>query len=226
MVELVARQVCFRHPQVLPALPSSGPFRLRDGQAEAPAELLQVFACGEESVALAFARLGSPPLEGAACRGLARIADEELTHERLLRGLRFALPTPARDRELRRAMIHFYHGIAQGDVGRNLASITALDSALCMILSALLEPKRVLAHDPTVAAIFRRIHRDEVGHVRFSRCIAVELAGRNAISAVAERTRIGLVDVLRRRGAALERLGIDAEMLFARLGRVPRGLFP
>ncbi len=76
-------QVCFRLPTGESA-PSFGPgllLRLRDVHQEALADLLQVFACGEESASLAFARLGGAPLEEAARCGLARIAEEELVHE-------------------------------------------------------------------------------------------------------------------------------------------------
>jgi hypothetical protein len=41
----------------------------------------------------------------------------------------------------------------------------------------------------------------------------------------AENARLGLVGVLARRGAAFDSLGIDAERLFARISRVPDGLF-
>src|SRR5258708_7403294 len=58
-----------------------------------------------------------------------------------------------------------------------------------------------------------------------SRRIAAELVRKTVIGTVAERTRLGLVGVLVRRGAAFERLGIDAERLFVRLGRVPDSLF-
>jgi hypothetical protein len=126
MTALADRQVCFRLADALPAVLSSGPFRLGDAAAEALSDLLQVFACGEESAALAFAHLGSSALEVAARHGLARIADEELVHERLLRGLPNALPAPAPDRELRRALLRFYYGIAQADIGLHLASIAAL----------------------------------------------------------------------------------------------------
>src|SRR5271169_6049682 len=98
MVELVDRQICFRLADAVPAasppgqfrlgdaVPAASPpgqFRLGDAAAEALSELLQVFACGEESAAHAFAHLGSSPVEDAARRGLARVADEELIHERL-----------------------------------------------------------------------------------------------------------------------------------------------
>jgi hypothetical protein len=226
MVALVDRRICFRLANTTPAEPVTGPLRLKDGQAEALSELLQVFACGEESASLAFARFGGSRLEDTARRGLARIAAEELIHERLLRGLRGALPAPARDRELRRALLGFYHGIAHVDIGLHLAAIASLDSAVCLILAALLEPDRVLAQEPGVATIFRRIHRDEAGHVRLSRRIAAELVRRDVTGAVAESTRRGLVDVLALRGAAFECLGLDAGRLFQRLCRVPDGLFP
>jgi hypothetical protein len=225
MAKLVDRQICFRLADAVPAVSPPGPFRLGDAAAEALSELLQVFACGEESAALAFAHLGSSALEDAACHGLARVADEELVHERLLRGLRNALPAPAPDRELRRALLRFYHGIAQADIGLHLASITALDSAVCVILSTLLAPGRVLAQEPAVAAILRRIHRDEAGHVRLSRRLAAELVRVDAIGAVAENARLGLVGVLSRRGAAFENLGVNAERLLVRIARVPDGLF-
>jgi len=225
MARSVDHQICFRLADAVPPESLPGPLRLGDPQAEAFSELLQVFACGEESAALAFARLGDSPLEDAARRALARVAGEELIHERLLRGLRGALPAPASDRELRRALLRFYHGIAQADIGLHLVSIAALDSAVCVILAALLEPDRVLAQEPAVHAIFRRIHRDEAGHVRLSRRIAAELVQGDVIGAVAENARLGLVGVLARRGAAFDSLGIDAGRLFARIGRVPNGLF-
>ena len=225
MVELVDRQICFRLADAVPAASPPGPFGLGDAAAEALSELLQVLACGEESAAHAFAHLRSSPVEDAARRGLARVAEEELIHERLLRGLRNALPAPAPDRELRRALLRFYHGIAQADIGLHLASITALDSAVCVILSTLLARGRVLAQEPAVAAILRRIHRDEAGHVRLSRRLAAELVRVDAIGAVVENARLGLVGVLARRGGAFESLGIDAGRLFARIARVPDGLF-
>ena len=122
-------------------------------------------------------------------------------------------------------LLRFYYGIAQADTGLHLASIAALDSAVCVILAALLEPDRTLAREPAVVAILRRIHREEAGHVRLSRHLAAGLVRGDAIGAVAENARLGLVGLLAQRGAAFEKLGIDAERLFARIARVPDGLF-
>src|SRR5712671_1657367 len=88
MARSVDHQICFRLADATPAASLSGPLRLGDAQAEALSELLQVFACGEESASLAFARLGDSPIEDAARRALARVAEEELIHERLRARLR------------------------------------------------------------------------------------------------------------------------------------------
>jgi hypothetical protein len=49
MARPVDQQICFRLADAVPAAPLPGPLRLGDAQAEALSELLQVFACGEES---------------------------------------------------------------------------------------------------------------------------------------------------------------------------------
>jgi hypothetical protein len=219
------RQVCFRLAEPAAAASLQQRLRLVDAHAEALAELLVIFACGEESAAIAFAGLGESPIDHAARCWLMQIAEEELVHEGLLRKLRGALPKPQRDKELRRALAHFFHGIARTDIGLHLAAIASLDSAVCLILSDLLRPGGAIAQDFVVATIFRHIRQDEAKHVRISRHIAAGFARRDLRGEVAESTRVGLVAVLARRGAAFERLGVDAERLLARLGRVPDGLF-
>src|ERR1700756_420946 len=104
MANMIGRQVCFRLDKSLPDVPPSGPICLLDTQSEALSALLQVFACGEESASLGFAYLQNSHVDDMARAGLARIAREELTHERLLRSLRAALPVPPKDKELRHAM--------------------------------------------------------------------------------------------------------------------------
>jgi hypothetical protein len=94
-----------------------------------------------------------------------------------------------------------------------------------MILAMLLQPDRILAQDPAVAAVLRRIQYDEARHVLLSRHLAAQMVNRDAIGAVAENARLGLVSVLARRGAAFESLGVNAERLFARIARTPDGLF-
>jgi hypothetical protein len=225
MTQSIDRQICFRLADAVPAASAPEPLHLADAHAEALSELLQAFACGEESAVLAFAHFVASPLDDAAHHALEHIANEEHMHERLLRRLRCALPAPRPDKQLHHALIRFFHGMAQADLGSHLAAVAAVDSAVCQVLAALLAPGRVLWQEPTVAAILHRIHRDEAGHVRLSRRLAAELVRADAIGAVAENVRSALVAILGRRGAAFESLGVDAARLFADLGRVPHGLF-
>lgn len=221
------RHVCFLLPARVGAaspVPWAVPLDLGTSDAEAFTELLQVFACGEESAALAFRHIADTRAEAATRAALSVIGDEEAAHEDLLRGLRAALPEPLPDASLRRRLVRFYHGLAHHDAGLHLAAIAALDSAVCGIVGALLRGRAPLAREATVARVLGRIQREEAGHVRLSRGLARDLAG-HAAAEVAARTRLDLVAVLALRGAAFDRLGVDPDRLFARLRHAPTGLF-
>lgn len=223
-------QVCFRLPQQNHTNAGSHahsltPLDLPVSQAEAVTELLQVFACGEESAALAFTHLAGTQAEAVIRNALVRIATEEAAHEVLLRGLRLSLPDPVRDIGLHRAMVRFFGRLREDDAGRHLAGIAALDSGVCTVISALLRDRMPLAREARAQQVFSRIHREEAGHVRLSRVLARELAGRNAAQEKAARTREGLVAILSLRGEAFDALGVDPDSLFARLRQPPRGLF-
>ena len=81
-------QVCFRLPDgiALPATAPGRPLRLRAAEAEALSEVLQAFACGEESAALAFGQLARHPAGAAARDALAVIDDEGLVENAARRG--------------------------------------------------------------------------------------------------------------------------------------------
>ena len=226
------QQVCFRltgtrsgrdAPATRPADPV--PLGLTSRQSDAFAELLQVFACGEESAALAFAHLAGTQAEAATRSALETIAGEEEVHEVLLRELRHALPDPSLDPELRRTLIRFYGHLRFGDAGRHLAAIAALDSGVCAIVAACLRPGAPLAEERRTAPVFSRIHREEAGHVRLSRVLARELVGTAAARDVAAEVRNNLIDLLGWRSAAFEALGVDADRLFGRLRSPPAALF-
>lgn len=222
MIVGVARRVCFPLPSA-PEVEVGPPLRLPHGQAAAFGELLRILACGEESAALAFDRLAEN--EATATRlALSRIAVDERRHECLLRQLRRATPEPMPDPMLRLALARFFHGLSTGTAGVHFANIAALDSAVCVILGALLAKARPLAREPRAAAILRRIRADEAGHVRLARAMAHALGPPAATRDAAWRTRDALVSLLTRRAAAFDALEVDPVALFARLRRLPEGL--
>jgi hypothetical protein len=218
------RHVCFRLP-AMAAAPQSPPAgcALADRQAAALGELLQVLACGEESAALAFTGLAAGPARAAA-QALSQIAAEERLHERALRRLRGIVPPPVPDPALRRALLRFFHDLASDAAGLHFANIVALDSAVCMILGAMLTRGRPLAADPAAAAVLLGIRADEARHVRLARGLARELASPREACASAGSTRLGLVAILSQRGAAFDALAVDPDQLFRRLSQVPSGL--
>jgi hypothetical protein len=219
------RPVCFRLPATAAPLPPAAPIRLglADGQAAALGELLQVLACGEESAALAFAALAGRSA-AAASEALSQIAADERAHDRWLQRLRQATPEPVRDQPLRLALLRFFHGLCAESAGLHFANIVALDSAVCVILGALLARGRPLARDADAACLLARIRSDESRHVRLARELTRALATPGQAVSAARTTRAGLVDVLMRRAAAFDMLEVDPDQLFQRLARVSPGL--
>lgn len=200
--------------------------RLPARHQEALAELLPVLLCGEESAALAFARFSRDNGFSQGARAeLERIGDDEQRHERQLQALRQALPPAAADTEVRRAARRFFARVAGGDAGEHFARIAALDSGVCMLLGALRSRGAPLAADSTVSAILSRIHRDEARHVMAARRYTHLLLERRQAHAIALEMRARLAALLVLRGAAIETLGVNADLLSRRLRSVPRTLF-
>ena len=191
--------------------------------AEAVTELLQVLCCGEESAVFAFARLSrNRALNAAACACAAMISREEAIHDELLRGLRAVLPAPRSDEALICRLREFYRSLQTPDPFVHLAQISALDSAVCLVLSALREGGRPVGENSTLDAIFGRIQRDEVGHVRASGWMARELGTARAAANHQVRVRENLAGLILERADALETLQIDPAALRRNLLRASR----
>jgi hypothetical protein len=199
---------------------------LTDSCAGALAELLPLLLCGEESAALAFGAGGTrAALTPAASAELERIRREEVVHGLLLQRLQTGLPPAPLDAPLRSRMRRFFVTLADPRPGRYFARIAGLDSAVCLLLGALRSQRSPLVADPTIAAAFARIHRDEASHVDAARRIALAYAPAALALDVATETRVRLVKLLRERGAVFDKLGVDADRLLARLGTVSAGVF-
>ncbi len=126
MARPIDNQICFRLADAVPAASFPEQLRLGMHRPRRSPSCCRSSPAARNWASLAFARLGGWPIEDAARRALARVAERSSFMKQLLRGLRGALPAPAPDRELRRALIRFYHDIAQADIGLHLASIVAL----------------------------------------------------------------------------------------------------
>jgi hypothetical protein len=214
--------VCFRRRGRPPSVRIALEQELSGNVAEAVTELLQVLCCGEESAVFAFERLSRhAALQEAAAACAARIAREEAWHDELLGGLRLALPTPRSDGALLDRLKGFYRALGTRDTFVHLTQICALDSGVCIVLSALRGERRPVGRNSTLDAILGRIQRDEVGHVRDSGRIARELGPRRAGAEQVARTREGLADVILQRADALETLEVDPDALRRTLLRVP-----
>src|SRR5260221_228421 len=164
--------VCFRRRGRPQSVRIALEQELSGNVAEAGAELLQVLCCGEDPAVFAFERWSRhAALQEAAAACAARIAREEACHDELLGGLRLALPTPRSDGALLDRLKGFYRALGTRDAFVHLTQIYALDSGVCIVLSALRGEGRPVGRNSTLAAILGRILHDEVGHVRDSRII-------------------------------------------------------
>src|SRR5260370_4458698 len=228
---LASDALCFRH--AVPVALSAGavapvrldPVRLTHGLSElseveiaALGRLLPILLCGEESAYQVFWREGRRISNAQVSRGRAlayRIAAEELQHERLLQDLRSFCPVPDDIASTLMRTRHLFLQMASRDPAVHFAMVAALDSGVCVILSALAKP---LSRATVVVEILNRIRSDEARHVRFSRQHSYELGARTSLLAnTSVRVRIELAALLFPLVSAFEDLGVDTDHLFRRM---------
>jgi hypothetical protein len=223
--------VCFSHrfpvpmwrPLVTPTRLEVG--RLKDSiselsksQVTALGLLLPSLLCGEESAFQVFWREGRriSNVQASRSRVLAyRIAADELEHERLLQELRSCCPVPDDIGSTLSRARRFFLRVASRDPALHFARVAALDSGVCVVLSALIKP---VARATALVEMFDRIRSDEARHVRFSRQHSYELgADMSLLANTAVQVRSELVALLYPLGHSFEDLGVDADQLFRRI---------
>lgn len=203
-----------------------GPARLPAKAAEALAVLLPLLGCGEEAAAMAFDALAESALLPETGDRLATIAAEERVHDALLRDLQTALPVAAGTGALIRSARRFHIRLEAGGPMAHLARIAALDSAVCTVLSRLTCDRGVVALDPRIHRLLRRIHKDEARHVAVSRTLVLHEAVTVGLRDVAAAAREQLANTLGLAGHAFEALGVDPAVLDRRIRILPDGLLP
>lgn len=203
-----------------------GCLTLSDRQAESFAQLLPLLGCGEEAAALAFDGLAICYRDDdVIAASLKLIAHEERIHEALLFQIKLCLPEAQPQAHLVDRAQRLHIGLQRGGTTHHLARIAALDSAVCTLLSRLLDGGGPIGADPLLSRTLARIRRDEAGHVRLSRELASGMGAPAVIHDAAAEARNGLADLLRLVGYAFETLGVDADLLDRDIRRLPNGLF-
>ena len=223
--------VCFSHRVPVPMCgPLGTPTRLEVGrlkdsiselsksQVTALGRLLPSLLCGEESAFQIFWREGGriSNFQASRSRVLAyRIAADELEHERLLQELRSCCPVPDDIGSTLSRTRRFFLRVASRDPALHFARVAALDSGVCVVLSALVKP---IARATALVEMFDRIRSDEARHVRFSRQHSYELgADMSLLANTAVQVRSELVALLYPLGHSFEDLGVNADQLFRRI---------
>ncbi len=205
---------------------SLGPARVPAQAAEALAMLLPLLGCGEEAAAMAFDTLADDQLLPESADALAVIAREERVHDALLRHLQIALPVATGTRALLRSARRFHIRLQAGGPMAHLARIAALDSAVCTVLSRLTSDRGIIALDPAIHRLLRRIHNDEARHVAMSRKLVLSNATTGGLRDVAAAAREQLAHTLALAGDAFEALQVDPIALDRRIRTLPDGLLP
>jgi hypothetical protein len=222
--ETFAAPVCFRTGAER-ARAMAADIQLATADAEALSELMPVFVCGEESATLAF-RHFAKTFAGSvqAADALRRISGDEDRHERLLQSIRRGLPRQTEQGRPVEELRHFFKAAADRHPGIHFTRIAALDSSVCGILAALRSSRSPVARDRAAGTIFAGIHRDEARHVSLSMPFVHALTTRSERQETAFEMQSRFVRLLMPSAAALDRLAIDPDRLFARLRTVPRFL--
>ncbi len=164
---------------------------LLPSEIRAVANLLPLLICGEESATFVFddlAKTLESRLSPTLINALRSVTKDEVRHATYLEILRNGLPAP-RDRLATQRAAIFLRVLKVTEPERQLARLAALDSAVCMILSALLHPAAPLNRAEDIARPLRRIQLDEAQHVRTTRA-CVKALGLSQAQAASERTMV------------------------------------
>ena len=224
---VVVEPVCFSSAGRVCAVDvCSEGIRTSTQSAEALAEVLPILLCGEESATISFSGLRDTAYIPATLRAaLASIAIDERRHESLLWGIRRALPLPQRTPESLLRVRRFFMSIGSREIGRYLAQIAGLDSAVCTLLGHFRARRGPLASDQALQERFTRIHADEARHVATTRYWAMQYCTRDQADVASQQIRRALVRLLTPYADSFEVLGVDCDRILPRLRQLPSGLF-
>ena len=198
---------------------------LDEHRQAAVSRLLCLLGNGEDAAALSFTALARDARSDHAPAALAMIAREEEMHGAWVEAAARLLPKPVRARPVIQASRRLHFAIGQGSVGERLAGVTALDSAACILFSALLRPGAPLAKTGRIAKLLHRIHRDEARHVAIASGLAVAEGASMRLCNRAIDIRAQFAGVLELVADDFEALEVDSGALFKAIREFRTGLF-
>jgi hypothetical protein len=201
------------------------PRQLSECQIAALGRLLCLLGTGEDAAALSFTALAREVRAGKGASALAVISREEEAHGTWVDAIAQKLPNPVGVRPVIQASRRLHVAIGQGSVAERLAGVASLDSAACILFSRLLKPRAPLAQFANVAAVLRRIHRDESRHVVIASRFATNEGPSWRLRDRAQDIRLQLVEVLELIADDFEALAVDPAALLNAVRVLPTGLF-
>ena len=193
-------------------------------QTEALARLLCLLESGEGAAALSFSALAKDHPAVGAEAALAEIATEEQLHGTWVNAMASWLPVAAGVRPAILAARRLHVAIGRGSVAERLAGVAALDSAVCILFSRLLQARAPLASSGEIATILRRIHRDEARHVTIASHFALGCDAPAVLRQRAALIRDEFANVLALVAADFDSLAVDPDRLLRSVRALPTGL--
>jgi hypothetical protein len=190
---------------------------------DALGRMLPSLVCAEESAVHVFSREGdrlglSDESLIASQRLMYQIAREEELHEILLARLQANLPVPQDFDAVRRKARWLFIRAASPNPAIHFYRISELDSGVCQIMTALLQPVCSVRQILSLRRQAERIRRDEAGHVRAALDHVSRLGLPHAQKLEsAEVIRSELIGLLTYIGDSFEVLGTDPDRMIRKI---------
>ena len=201
---------------------SSTPLALTTAHQDALARLVPALLCGEQSAIEIFqteAEYLAHKARNSSLMLFHTIENDEAAHEASLQMLRAKLPIAVDENVIRRRSQGYFAGLGRAKtVAHRFGQVAQLDSAVCAIMWFVQHSE--VGGNSMVGKLAERIKRDEARHVSVSRQHAFALGlSRDDYCHLGERVRCDLTSMLEYVANSFEDIGIDADLLFARIRR-------
>lgn len=201
---------------------SACPLVMNSKHQDALARLAPALLCGEQSAINLFQIQDGHLTRQALNMSVTffhSIEHDETAHEASLQVLRAKLPAARDEHTIRRRSQAYFAGLGRTEsVAHHFGQVSQLDSAVCAIMWYM--QQSAVGGNSMIGQLVERIRHDEVRHVSICRRHACALGlSRDDHARLGEHVRGGLTRMLEHVADSFEDIGIDADLLFARIKR-------